>query len=81
MMDEGVNETDDDDDDNDIEKSEKPVKTSTQQRQPPAPKAVETPQDTNVVKKPTNNSSTNIPVQKPKPLTVTPVERMPSMPE
>ena len=79
MMDEGVNETDDED--NDIEKSEKPVKTSTQQRQAPAPKAVETPQDKNVAKKPTNNSSANSPVQKPKPLTVTPVERMPSMPE
>ena len=79
MMDEGVTETDDED--TDIGKSEKPVKTSTQQRQPPAPKAVETPQDTNVAKKPTNNSSANSPVQKPKPLTVTPVERMPAMPE
>ena len=79
MMDEGVTETDDED--TDIGKSEKPVKTSTQQRQPPAPKAVETPQDMNAAKKPTNNSSANSPVQKPKPLTVTPVERMPAMPE
>ncbi|SLJ85664.1 penicillin-binding protein 1A [Psychrobacter sp. DAB_AL43B] len=80
MIDEGV--TDLEDEDADIGKSEKPVKTTTQQRQPPTPKPVEMPEST-PVSKPTNNSSanSNSPTQKPKPLAPTPVERMPTMPE
>ncbi|OXL25766.1 penicillin-binding protein 1A [Psychrobacter sp. DAB_AL32B] len=80
MIDEGV--TDLEDEDADIGKSEKPVKTTTQQRQPPTPKPVEMPESTPVAK-PTNNSSanSNSPTQKPKPLAPTPVERMPTMPE
>ncbi|MDE4455936.1 penicillin-binding protein 1A [Psychrobacter sp. DAB_AL62B] len=80
MIDEGV--TDLEDEDADIGKSEKPVKTTTQQRQPPTPKPVEMPESTPVAK-PTNNSSanSNSTTQKPKPLAPTPVERMPTMPE
>ena len=80
MIDEGV--TDLEDEDANIGKSEKPVKTTTQQRQPPTPKPDEMPEST-PVSKPTNNSSanSNSPTQKPKPLTPMPVERMPTMPE
>ena len=78
MMDEGVTELDGED--TDTGKSEKPVKTSIQKRQPPAPKPVETPAVTTAVK-PANNGITNSPAQKPKPLVVKPVERMPVMPE
>ena len=78
MMDEGVTELDGED--TDTGKSEKPVKTSIQKRQPPAPKPVETPAVTTDVK-PANNGITNSPAQKPKPLVVKPVERMPVMPE
>lgn len=78
MMDEGVTELDGED--TDTGKSEKPVKTSIQKRQPSAPKPVETPAVTTAVK-PANNGITNSPAQKPKPLVVKPVERMPAMPE
>ena len=78
MIDEGVTELDSED--TDVGKSEKPVRTSIQKRQPPAPKPVETPEDTTAAK-PTNNDITNSPAQKPKPLVVKPVERMPAMPQ
>ncbi|AAZ19732.1 probable penicillin-binding protein 1A [Psychrobacter arcticus 273-4] len=78
MMDKGVTELDGED--TDVGKSEKPVKTSIQKRQPPTPKPVETPEGTTVAK-PTNNGIINSPAQQPKPLVVKPVERMPAMPE
>ena len=78
MMDEGV--IDLEDENADIGKSEKPVKTTTQQRQPPTPKPVETPQ-AKPVAKPNNNRDSDSLTQKPKPLSATPVERMPAMPE
>ena len=78
MMDEGV--IDLEDENTDIGKSEKPVKTTTQQRQPPTPKPVETPQ-AKLVAKPNNNRDSDSLAQKPKPLSATPVERMPAMPE
>jgi penicillin-binding protein 1A len=78
LMDEGV--ADLQDQDTGTGKSEKPVKTSTQQRQPPPLKPVEIPEGT-AVAKPNNSSSANSIEKKPKPLVVTPVERMPAMPE
>lgn len=77
LMDEGVTELDGEE--TDVGKSEKPVKTSVQKRQPPAPKPVETPEAK--TSEATNNGITNSPAQKPKPLVVKPVERMPAMPE
>ena len=77
LMDEGVTELEGEE--TDVGKSEKPVKTSVQKRQPPAPKPVETPEVK--TSEATNNGITNSPAQKPKPLVVKPVERMPAMPE
>ncbi|WP_372843549.1 penicillin-binding protein 1A [Psychrobacter sp.] len=77
LMDEGVTELEGEE--TDVGKSEKPVKTSVQKRQPPAPKPVETPEPK--TSEATNNGITNSPAQKQKPLVVKPVERMPAMPE
>ncbi|MBE0407947.1 penicillin-binding protein 1A [Psychrobacter sp. AOP22-C1-22] len=79
-----INMTDDgivtsDDEDTDSSTSVKPVKTQTQQRKPEAPEPVEdssTPQATNATNSQNNNDS--VPQN---PLSVTPVERMPPLPE
>ena len=76
LMDEGADDTEEQE--VDAGKSNKPVKTSTQQRKPPSP--LETPED-KVAAKSSNANNNNTTTQKPKPLAATPVERMPAMPE
>ena len=79
MMDEGAAELEDDTADDG--KSEKPVKTTTQQRKPPTPKpAEEQIQNRPAAEKPKPNRNNDSNSQN-KPLAATPVERMPPMPE
>lgn len=79
MMDEGAAELEDDAADDG--KSEKPVKTTTQQRKPPTPKpAEEQIQNRPAAEKPKPNRNNDSNSQN-KPLAATPVERMPPMPE
>ncbi|MGP5202479.1 penicillin-binding protein 1A [Psychrobacter aquimaris] len=75
MTDDGILTTDED---TDSSESEKPVKTQTQQRKsPPAEPAEE--QSSSQAAKPSNSRDNNSVPQNP--LSVTPVERMPPMPE
>lgn len=77
MMDEGAAELEDEDTDDG--KSAKPVKTTTQQRKPPAPEPVEEQiQNRPAPEKPSRTDNGN---PQNKPLSATPVERMPPMPE
>lgn len=79
MMDEGAAELEDEDTDDG--KSAKPVKTTTQQRKPPAPEPVEEQiQNRPAPEKPKPSRTDNGKPQN-KPLSATPVERMPPMPE
>ena len=79
MMDEGAAELEDEDTDDG--KSAKPVKTTTQQRKPPAPEPVEEQiQNRPAPEKPKPSRTDNGNSQN-KPLSATPVERMPPMPE
>lgn len=79
MMDEGAAELEDEDTDDG--KSAKPVKTTTQQRKPPAPEpAEEQIQNRPAPEKPKLSRTDNGNSQN-KPLSATPVERMPPMPE
>ena len=79
MMDEGAAELEDEDTDDG--KSAKPVKTTTQQRKPPAPEpAEEQIQNRPALEKPKPSRTDNGNSQN-KPLSATPVERMPPMPE
>ncbi|MGP5501624.1 penicillin-binding protein 1A [Psychrobacter faecalis] len=79
MMDEGAAELEDEDTDDG--KSAKPVKTTTQQRKPPAPEPVEEQiQNRPAPEKPKPSRTDNGNPQN-KPLSATPVERMPPMPE
>ena len=79
MMDEGAAELEDDTADE--SKSAKPVKTTTQQRKPPAPEPVEEQiQNRPAPEKPKPSRTDNNNPQN-KPLSATPVERMPPMPE
>ena len=79
MMDEGAAELEDEDTDDG--KSAKPVKTTTQQRKPPAPEpAEEQIQNRPAPEKPKPSRTDNGNPQN-KPLSATPVERMPPMPE
>lgn len=79
MMDEGAAELEDEDTDDG--KSAKPVKTTTQQRKPPAPEpAEEQIQNRPAPEKPKPSRTDNGNSQN-KPLSATPVERMPPMPE
>lgn len=72
MTDDGIVTSDEDDNTPADTASEKPVKTSTQQRKPPAPEPVEDERPA-----PTTRHD-SVPQN---PLSVTPVERMPAMPE
>ncbi|MGP5074088.1 penicillin-binding protein 1A [Psychrobacter celer] len=72
MTDDGIVASDEDDNTPTDTVSEKPVKTSTQQRKPPAPEPVEDERSA-----PTTRHD-SVPQN---PLSVTPVERMPAMPE
>ena len=79
MMDEGAAELEDEDTDDG--KSAKPVKTTTQQRKPPTPEPVEEQiQNRPAPEKPKPSRTDNGNPQN-KPLSATPVERMPPMPE
>ena len=79
MMDEGAAELEDEDTDDG--KSAKPVKTTTQQRKPPAPESAEEQiQNRPAPEKPKPSRTDNGNSQN-KPLSATPVERMPPMPE
>ena len=79
MMDEGTAELEDEDTDDG--KSAKPVKTTTQQRKPPTPEPVEEQiQNRPAPEKPKPSRTDNGNPQN-KPLSATPVERMPPMPE
>ena len=79
MMDEGAAELEDEDTDDG--KSAKPVKTTTQQRKPPAPESAEEQiQNRPAPEKPKPSRTDNGNPQN-KPLSATPVERMPPMPE
>ena len=79
MMDEGAAELEDEDTDDG--KSAKPVKTTTQQRKPPTPEPVEEQiQNRPAPEKPKPSRTDNGNSQN-KPLSATPVERMPPMPE
>lgn len=79
MMDEGAAELEDEDTDDG--KSAKPVKTTTQQRKPPAPESAEEQiQNRPAPEKPKPSRTDNGNSQN-KPLSATPVERMPLMPE
>ncbi|TSB22175.1 penicillin-binding protein 1A [Psychrobacter sp. YGAH215] len=79
MMDEGAAELEDEEADDG--KSAKPVKTTTQQRKPPAPEPVEEQiQNRPAPEKPKPSRTDNGNPQN-KPLSATPVERMPPMPE
>lgn len=79
MMDEGAAELEDEDTDDG--KSAKPVKTTTQQRKPPAPESAEEQiQNRPAPEKPKPSRADNGNPQN-KPLSATPVERMPPMPE
>ncbi|WP_423813050.1 penicillin-binding protein 1A [Psychrobacter sp. 219-2-C] len=79
MMDEGAAELEDEDTDDG--KSAKPVKTTTQQRKPPTPEPVEEQiQNRPAPEKPKPRRTDNGNSQN-KPLSATPVERMPPMPE
>ena len=79
MMDEGAAELEDEDTDDG--KSAKPVKTTTQQRKPPTPESVEEQiQNRPAPEKPKPSRTDNGNSQN-KPLSATPVERMPPMPE
>lgn len=79
MMDEGAAELEDEDTDDG--KSAKPVKTTTQQRKPPTPEpAEEQIQNRPAPEKPKPSRTDNGNSQN-KPLSATPVERMPPMPE
>ena len=79
MMDEGTAELKDEDTDDG--KSAKPVKTTTQQRKPPTPEPVEEQiQNRPAPEKPKPSRTDNGNPQN-KPLSATPVERMPPMPE
>ena len=79
MMDEGAAELEEEDTDDG--KSAKPVKTTTQQRKPPTPKPVEEQiQNRPAPEKPKPSRTDNGNPQN-KPLSATPVERMPPMPE
>ena len=79
MMDEGTAELEDEDTDDD--KSAKPVKTTTQQRKLPAPEPDEEQiQNRPAPEKPQQNRPDNGNPQN-KPLSATPVERMPPIPE
>ena len=69
MTDDGI--VDSEDDDADTSTSAKPVKTKAQQRKPSEP-------ERSPVSQPSNNNADSVPQN---PLTVTPVERMPPMPE
>ncbi|KAA0915008.1 penicillin-binding protein 1A [Psychrobacter sp. ANT_WB68] len=79
MMDEGAAELEDDATDDG--KAAKPVKTTTQQRKPPAPKPIEEQVQSRPLAekpKPNRNNESNF---RNNPLSATPVERMPPMPE
>ncbi|WP_201589596.1 penicillin-binding protein 1A [Psychrobacter pulmonis] len=79
MMDEGAAELEDEDTDDG--KSAKPVKTTTQQRKPPTPESAEEQiQNRPAPEKPKPSRTDNGNSQN-KPLSATPVERMPPMPE
>ena len=79
MMDEGAAELEDDTADDG--KSEKPVKTTTQQRKPPTPKPAEEQIQNRPAPEKPKQSRNNDSNSQNKPLAATPVERMPPMPE
>lgn len=79
MMDEGAAELEDEDTDDG--KSAKPVKTTTQQRKPPAPEPAEEQIQNRPAPEKPKPSRTDNGYSQNKPLSATPVERMPPMPE
>ena len=79
MMDEGAAELEDDTADE--SKSAKPVKTTTQQRKPPAPEPIEEQIQNRPAPEKPKPSRTDDSNPQNKPLSATPVERMPPMPE